>query len=66
MLVLTRRSDEIIHIGKEIIIKILSIKGNQVRLGFEAPRDIAIHCKENYQRVQDSMKLNQDDIHEPI
>ena len=51
MLVITRRIDESIMIGSEIKFTILSVHGNQVRIGVEAPRDIAVHREEVYQRI---------------
>lgn len=52
MLYLTRRIGESIHIGDEINFTILSINGNQVRLGFNAPKHIAIHREEVYLQIQ--------------
>ena len=52
MLILTRKSGESINIGSDIIIRVLEIKGNQTRLGIEAPRHIAVHREEVYQQVQ--------------
>lgn len=52
MLILTRRSGEVIRIGDEITITLLGIKGNQVRIGIDAPRDIAVHRQEVYNRIQ--------------
>lgn len=51
MLVLTRKKEEEIYIGHEIIIKVIEIKHDQVRLGIKAPRDLAIHRSEVYFRV---------------
>jgi carbon storage regulator len=52
MLILTRKSGESINIGSDIVIRVLEIKGNQARLGIEAPRDVAVHREEIYQQVQ--------------
>ncbi|MEY0948830.1 carbon storage regulator CsrA [Providencia manganoxydans] len=52
MLTLTRRTRETLMIGDDIIITILGIKGNQVRIGIEAPKDIGIHRKEIYLKIQ--------------
>ena len=52
MLILTRRPGESVMIGDDITITVLAIKGNQLRLGFTAPRNIAVHREEIYQRVQ--------------
>ena len=60
MLVLTRRIDETVKIGDEISVKVLSVKGNQVRLGIEAPKDIGVHREEIYQRIKASQTSNPD------
>ncbi len=52
MLVLTRKSDESIKIGEDITITIVEIKGNQVRLGIEAPPDIRVYRKELYDKIK--------------
>ncbi|MEY0147142.1 carbon storage regulator CsrA [Providencia rettgeri] len=51
MLILTRRVSEEVMIGDDIKIKILGVKGNQVRFGIEAPKDVAVHREEIYQRI---------------
>lgn len=52
MLVLTRKPQEILVIGEDIFITTLGIKGNQVRLGIEAPNTIRVHRKEGYLKIQ--------------
>jgi carbon storage regulator len=52
MLILTRRSGESIRIGHEVTITVLGLKGNQIRLGIEAPRTVAVHRKEIYERIR--------------
>lgn len=52
MLILTRRIGEKIMIGDEVEAVILGVKGNQVRLGIVAPKDIPVHREEIYQRIQ--------------
>jgi carbon storage regulator len=51
MLVLTRRAGESIIIGDEIELKVLKIRGNQVHLGIEAPKDAAVHRREVWMRI---------------
>lgn len=53
MLILTRRVGETITIGNDITVTVLGVKGNQVRLGVGAPRDVAVHREEIYQRIAD-------------
>ncbi len=52
MLILTRRISESIMIGDQIKITVLSVKGNQVRLGIDAPKETPVHRKEVYERIQ--------------
>jgi carbon storage regulator len=52
MLILTRRVHEIVRIGDEVKIKVLAVKGNMVRVGIEAPKSIAVHREEIYERIK--------------
>ena len=52
MLVLTRRPGESIIVGKDIVITVIEIKGGQVRIGIDAPRDIQVHREEIYEQVR--------------
>lgn len=52
MLILTRRIGEKVRIGDDIELVVLGVKGNQVRLGVEAPKDVSVHREEIYQRIQ--------------
>lgn len=58
MLILTRRVGETLMIGDEIMVTILGIKGNQVRIGVHAPKEVSVHREEVYQRIQ-AEKLQQ-------
>ena len=52
MLILTRRVGETIMVGDEVQVTVLGIKGNQIRIGINAPEDIAVHREEIYNRIQ--------------
>lgn len=52
MLVLSRRIGESVKIGDEVTVTVLGVKGNQVRFGFAAPRNVAVHREEIYERLQ--------------
>ena len=52
MLILTRKAGETIRIGAEIKIQVLEIKGNQIRIGVDAPRNIAVHRQEVFEQIQ--------------
>lgn len=51
MLILTRRPDESIMLGDDVVITVLSVKGQQVRLGIDAPKDVEVHRQEVYERI---------------
>jgi carbon storage regulator len=57
MLILTRKSGEGIRIGDSIVLRIIEIRGNQVRLGVEAPKNISVHREEIYELIQEQNTL---------
>lgn len=52
MLILTRRVGETLMIGDDVTVTVLGVKGNQVRIGVNAPRDVAVHREEIYERIK--------------
>jgi carbon storage regulator len=52
MLILTRRVGETVMIGNEVTVTVLGVKGNQVRIGVNAPKDVAVHREEIYERIK--------------
>ena len=52
MLILTRRVGETVMIGNDVTVTVLGVKGNQVRIGVNAPKDVAVHREEIYERIQ--------------
>ena len=58
MLILTRRVGETLMVGDDVTVTVLGVKGNQVRIGVNAPKDVAVHRKEIYQRIQKEMEVD--------
>lgn len=52
MLILTRRVGEVICIGSDVTVTVLGVKGNQVRIGVNAPKDVAVHREEIFERIR--------------
>ena len=55
MLILTRKIGESLMIGDEVTITVLEVKGNQVRIGIKAPKDISVHREEIFIRIKDGV-----------
>ena len=60
MLILTRRIGETLNIGDDIQVTVLGVKGNQVRLGVNAPKTVPVHREEIYQRIKKEKESGQD------
>ena len=58
MLILTRRVGETVLIGNEVTVTVLRVKGNQVRIGVNAPKDVAVHREEIYERIKREEELD--------
>ena len=52
MLILTRRVGETLMVGDEVTVSVLGIKGNQIRIGINAPKDVGVHREEIYERIK--------------
>jgi carbon storage regulator len=61
MLILTRRVGETVMIGDDVTITVLGVKGNQVRVGINAPKNVAVHREEIYERIKREQQPGRDE-----
>lgn len=62
MLILTRRIGETLKIGDAVSVTVLSIQGNQVRIGINAPKDVAVHREEIYNRIANASNASEEHV----
>jgi carbon storage regulator len=60
MLVLTRRVGETIRIGNDVVVTVLNVKGNHIRIGVNAPKDVTVHREEIFERIKQEHQPAQD------
>lgn len=59
MLILTRRVGETLMVGDDVTVTVLGVKGNQVRIGVNAPKDVSVHREEIYLRIQEESESSE-------
>lgn len=62
MLILTRRVGETLVIGDDVTVTVLGVRGNQIRIGVSAPKNVSVHREEIYDRIQKEKELDQDQV----
>ena len=61
MLILTRKANETLTVGNDVTVTILGVKGNQVRIGVNAPKEVPVHREEVYNRIKDEQQQEHTD-----